>query len=416
MTSLLTAYASPGDFGWGVNWDEPDVRQEWYHNMSSVLQAGVCVRSNQLDYDEEVMHKSTQYLYDYVRQDPNTQRPFAMTVSLTHPHDPYAITQEYWDRYDDVDIPMPSVTIPENEQDPHSIRILKCIDQLGTHIPDEAIKRARRAYYGACSYVDDQVGRLMKTLRNCGLADNTIVVFSGDHGDMLGERGMWYKMSFLEMSARVPMVVHCPSKFTPRRVKQPVSTMDLLPTFVDMIGAKLNPILALDGRSLYQALLGVEDENHTVYGEYMGEGTITPVVMIRRRQYKYITSLVDPPQLFNLADDPKELNNLCESKEQNNVILATKFANEAAQKWDLQKMHDDAVTSQRKRRFVWEALTIGRFEAWDYQPIDDARQKYVRSNIPLDDLERRARFPVVDMLGRVSKVASAHGVAGAAGQ
>lgn len=75
----LTSDIYPGDFGWVVNWDEPDTRLEWYHNASSILQAGHCVRSNQLDYDEEVMYKSTQFLYDHVRQGPNS-RPFALTV------------------------------------------------------------------------------------------------------------------------------------------------------------------------------------------------------------------------------------------------------------------------------------------------------------------------------------------------
>jgi choline-sulfatase len=75
----LTADIYPGDFGWVVNWDEPETRLEWYHNASSILQAGPCVRSNQLDYDEEVMYKSTQFLYDHVRQGPGA-RPFSLTV------------------------------------------------------------------------------------------------------------------------------------------------------------------------------------------------------------------------------------------------------------------------------------------------------------------------------------------------
>jgi choline-sulfatase len=79
----LTSDIYPGDFGWAVNWDEPDTRLEWYHNASSILQAGPCIRSNQLDYDEEVMYRSTQYLYDHVRQGPDA-RPFALTVSLKH--------------------------------------------------------------------------------------------------------------------------------------------------------------------------------------------------------------------------------------------------------------------------------------------------------------------------------------------
>lgn len=81
----LTSDIYPGDFGWAVNWDEPGERLEWYHNSSSILQAGPCVRSNQLDYDEEVVYRSLQYLYDHVREGPDA-RPFCLTVSLTPHH------------------------------------------------------------------------------------------------------------------------------------------------------------------------------------------------------------------------------------------------------------------------------------------------------------------------------------------
>jgi choline-sulfatase len=155
----LTTDIYPGDLGWSVNWDKPEERQEWYHNMSSVMQAGPCVRSNQLDYDEDTMHKAQQYLYDYVRSDPETRRPFALTISLTHPHDPYTMIQEYWDRYEGVDIPLPKVEIAQADQDTHSQRLLKTIDLWDNPVPDEAKLRARRAYFAACSFVDDQAGR-----------------------------------------------------------------------------------------------------------------------------------------------------------------------------------------------------------------------------------------------------------------
>ncbi|KIW09567.1 choline-sulfatase [Verruconis gallopava] len=408
----LTSDIYPGDFGWQVNWDDPDTRLEWYHNASSVLQAGRCVRSNQLDYDEEVMYKSTQYLYDYVRQG-GDKRPFCLTVSLTHPHDPYAIHDEFWDMYEDVEIPMPKVKIPQEEQDSHSKRLLKCTDIWDSNLPEEAIRRARRAYFGACSYVDSNIGKLLKVLKNCHLDKNTIVIFSGDHGDMLGERGLWYKMSWFENSARVPLIVNYPPRFAPRRVPGVVSTMDLLPTLVEMIGGKKESILPIDGKSLYPALLGepIADE---VFGEYMGEGTISPVVMIRRGPWKYITSLVDEPQLFNLENDPEELQNLAKVPEY--AITATKFANEAARKWDLQAIHEKVLTSQRMRRVCWAALKQGKFESWDYNPEDDGRKKYIRSTIPLDDLELKARYPAVDALGRPLITASPHGIAGAKGE
>ncbi|KAH8689387.1 putative choline sulfatase [Talaromyces proteolyticus] len=306
----LTSDIYPGDYGWSVNWDEPDVRPDYYHNMSSVLDAGPVVRTNQLDYDEEVVYKSTQYLYDHVRH--RGDQPFCLTVSMTHPHDPYAMTKEFWDMYEDVDIPLPkTAALPHHQQDPHSQRVLKCIDLWGKEMPEDRIKAARRAYYAACTYVDTNVGKLLKALDNCGLTDDTIIVFTGDHGDMLGERGLWYKMVWYENSARVPFIVHAPKRFAAKRVKENVSTMDILPTFAGLVGAQLEPSLPMDGVSLVPYLTGGEGaKTDTVFGEYMAEGTLTPVIMIRRGKWKFIYSLLDPPMLYDLEADPLETTNL----------------------------------------------------------------------------------------------------------
>lgn len=137
------------------------------------------------------MHKSTRYLYGAARR-PASSRPFCLTVSLTHPHDPYTIHNEYWDRYENEEIPLPEVSIPQDKQDAHSQRLLRVCDLWDQDISEESIKRARRAYFGAVSYVDDNVGKLLKVLKECGMEEDTIVIFSSDHGDMLGERGLWY--------------------------------------------------------------------------------------------------------------------------------------------------------------------------------------------------------------------------------
>ncbi|KAL4998408.1 alkaline-phosphatase-like protein [Aspergillus recurvatus] len=306
----LTSDIYPGDYGWSVNWDEPDVRLDYYHNMSSVMDAGPVVRTNQLDFDEEVIYKSKQYLYDHVRQ--RNDQPFCLTVSMTHPHDPYAMTKEFWDLYEDVEIPLPKhAAIPHDQQDPHSRRILKCIDLLGKEMPEERIKAARRAYYAACTYVDTNVGKLLKVLDETGLRDDTIIVFTGDHGDMLGERGLWYKMAWFENSARVPFIVHAPKRFAPARISQNVSTMDILPTFAGLVGAPLIKELPMDGVSLVPYLTGEDGvKTDTVLGEYMGEGTQSPVVMIRRGRWKFVYSLIDPPMLFDVQNDPLEKVNL----------------------------------------------------------------------------------------------------------
>lgn len=386
----LTSDIYPADYGWAVNWDEPDVRASWYHNMSSVLQAGPCVRSNQLDFDEEVVFKARQYLYDHVRMSP--EQPFCLTVSMTHPHDPYTIPREYWDRYEGVDIPLPRQTIDQAEQDPHSQRLLKVIDLWDKPLPEDKIRDARRAYFGACSYIDDNIGKLLKTLEECGLAEDTLIVFSGDHGDMLGERSLWYKMHWFEMAARVPLLVHAPQRFAAHRVSQSVSTIDLLPTLVELAGSRVEDGLALEGRSLLPHLQG-NGGHDEVIGEYMAEGTTSPLMMIRRGPWKFVYSEQDPLLLFNLASDPQERENLAASVDYQQVLVD--FLTEARARWDIPAIQAATLASQRRRRLVAEALANGKLTSWDHQPWVDASQQFMRNHIDLDDLERRARYPQV---------------------
>ncbi|OWA50751.1 Choline-sulfatase [Hypsibius exemplaris] len=394
----LTSDIYPGDYGWTVNWDEPEIRPDWYHNMSSVLDAGPVVRTNQLDYDDEVIYKATQYLFDHVRH--RAGQPFALTVSMTHPHDPYAMTKDFWDLYEDVEIPMPRTpAIPHDQQDPHSVRVLKVIDLHGKAMPEERIRAARRAYFAACTYVDAQIGKLLKTLEDCGAADETIVVFSGDHGDMLGERGLWYKMVWYEMAARVPLLVYSPKRYDPKRVKENVSTMDLMPTFAAMAGAPLQPGLPLDGLSLMPYIEGTNGPKpDTVIGEYMAEGTLSPLVMIRRGQWKFVYSPIDPPQLFDLVADPTESKNLAVGGTTGKLaeVLAA-FLQEAAARWDFEAIREDVLRNQRRRRLVYSALGKGAPTVWDYAPPVDPSAIYVRnmSKGPLDDVEWISRWPRV---------------------
>lgn len=388
----LTSDIYPADFGWFANWDEFEKRPSYYHNMSSVTQAGTCVRSNQLDFDDEVVFNAKRYLYDHVRG--SDRRPFCLTVSMTHPHDPYACTEEYWNRYQDVEIDMPSVRIAPEDLDPHSKRLRFVYEADKTEVTEEQVRNARRAYYGNISYVDDKIGEIMKVLKETGLDRNTIIVFSGDHGDMLGERGLWYKMSWFESSARVPMIVHAPERFAPRRVDASVSTVDLLPTFLELAqgGQPAETVTPIEGRSLLPHLIG-ERGHDEVIGEYMGEGAIAPLVMIRRGDYKFVHTPVDPDQLFDLGRDPHELTNLANDPE--HAGLVAEFRQEAAARWDFDKVTEEVLWSQRRRQLVARSLMKGKITPWDFQPMVDASQQYMRNTIDLDDLEAKARFPRV---------------------
>src|SRR5688572_10898927 len=212
----LTTDIYPADFGWTPDWDHPHDRPSWYHNMSSVTDAGLCVRTNQIDYDDEVVFAAERAIYDHARGD--RKRPFCMVVSLTHPHDPFAIPERWWNLYRDEDIDLPRLGLGAVPLTPHEQRLWQVCDMSSAEITEAHIRNARRAYYGALSYVDDNIGRLLSVLRASGLEDYTIVIVTSDHGEMLGERGFWYKMSFFEGAARVPLLIHAPGLFAARRI------------------------------------------------------------------------------------------------------------------------------------------------------------------------------------------------------
>src|SRR6266700_2977874 len=325
--------------------------------MSPVTEAGPCLRSNQLDFDDEVAFAAERSLFGQVRS--GDERPFCYVVSFTHPHDPFAIPRAWWDLYRDADIPMPHA-VPGARPHPHA--------------------------------------RLLAVLRDTGRLDNTVVVVTSDHGEMLGERGAWYKMSCYEGAARVPLIVWSPPLFPPGRVPAAVSTMDLLPTLADVAGlaepagGKSPPGLVgpLDGRSLLPHLSGRPNRDEAV-AEYLAEGAIAPIVMIRRGRHKFIGSPADPDQLFDLVADPHEQVNL--AGDPASAGLADDFRREIAARWDLQALDRDVRLSQRRRLAVRQALDTGAQAPWDFTPAYDASHRYIRNHMDLADLERLARYP-----------------------
>jgi len=383
----LTTDIYPADFGWTPNWLDPDGRFDWwYHNLDSVIHAGVADATNQLDYDDEVGFRAVRKLRDLARTD--DERPFMLTASFTHPHDPYVARQEFWDLYDDVEIPLPTTrSLRDEEHDPHSVRLRKVIGADATGVTEEQILKARRAYLANCSYIDHWIRQIMEALEHHDLASNTIVVFTSDHGDMLGERGLWYKMNFFEHSARVPLIVHAPGRFDPARIATHSSLLDIAPTFMDLAGIEVPS--SLDGHSLVPQLGGFEDVLRTVAGEYLGEGAVAPIFMLRRGNLKYIFSTADGEQLFDLSVDPDERKNVADATEY--LGDAQALRNEVQDRWDVSQILIDVLASQADRRVVDDALRKGRYSAWDFQPTTDAAGQYMRNHLDLNDVEAGRR-------------------------
>jgi choline-sulfatase len=173
-----------------------------------------------------------------------------------------------------------------------------------------------------------------------------------------------------------------------------VSHVDLLPTLVEMAtGARRtewpDPV---DGRSLLPHLRDDGGHDEAIV-EYFAEGAIAPMIMIRRGQYKFIHTPVDPDQLFDVSNDPQERNNLAGNPAFAAQVAA--FRKEIAQRWDIPALHQAVLASQRRRRFHFEATTQGTIRSWDWQPFTDASQRYMRNHIELDTLEAMARYPRV---------------------
>ncbi|HEY1382135.1 MAG TPA: choline-sulfatase [Dongiaceae bacterium] len=390
----VTTDMYPGDFGWTPTWEQPQRIHWWFHNMLSVTEAGPYDRSLEMEHDDEVAYTSRRWLHEHARS--NDERPFMLCASFMQPHDPYLGPRTDYESYREDEIDLPAVPyVAPARREPIGKRLYDLYDRGEYRVTERHVRAARRGYYAMITYSDRLLGQVLKALEETGLAGNTIVVVSADHGDMMGERGLWYKMNFFEHSTRVPLVIHAPKALKPRRVSGHVSLMDLLPTFCDVAtdGKGLDYAAPVDGTSLLDLAAGLsKDRSNTVFGEYMAEGTFQPAFMIRRDQWKYVSCTGDPPQLYDLTADPHELRNL--AGDPKHAKLAQAFASEVVAKWDSAAIWTQVVESQRARILIQEALLKGRITPWDFQPFQDAAKQYNRNyGAELYDTDRRARIP-----------------------
>ncbi|HEY9549269.1 MAG TPA: sulfatase-like hydrolase/transferase, partial [Kiloniellaceae bacterium] len=252
------------------------------------------------------------------------------------------------------------------------------------------VRRARRAYFANISYLDEKIGRLLDVLRRCRLDEDTVVIFCADHGDMLGERGLWFKMSFFEGSARIPLMV-AGAGLGEGRVDTPVSALDILPTLLDLAGIDAEADAgALDGESLLP-LAGGGTRRRPVAMEYAAEGSAAPLVSIRDGRFKFNHCELDPPQLFDLAADPLERHDLAADPAQADRVAG--FMAQVRARWDMQRFDAEVRRSQARRWVVYDALRQGRHLPWDHQPDGRAAERYMRNHMDLNVVEEEARFP-----------------------
>ncbi|MGH2541522.1 MAG: sulfatase-like hydrolase/transferase, partial [Ardenticatenaceae bacterium] len=329
-----------------------------------------------LSYDEETHFRALEYIHERGRT--RATEPFFLVASYHHPHDPFHVTQELWDLYEGAEIDIPHY--PENLAESYSamdrwVNEVHETDQVNLGDP-ESLYQLRRSYYGLVSFIDRKVGGLLAALEQTGQRANTIVLFTSDHGDMLAEKRMVQKRCFYEWSARIPLIVHFPDgRHAGRKVAQPVSLMDLLPTLLDWAAVPAEERLPVDGTSLVELLEDSAAPERTVFSEYHIEKVRAPCFMVRRGPYKYIYIHGHDSQLFDLAADPGEWNNLAGQAEAQGVeealrkLILTQF--------DPEQIAADGATSVRRRELIHRAMERNDTH-WDYFPYFDATRQYVR--------------------------------------
>ena len=388
----LTTDIFPSDFGFMAarpkdgHSDFADVHE---HPIAiDYVTAGVRQWSMGLDFDEETHFRSLEYLrgkrshYTGTLQKalpPRDERPFFLCASFTHPHEPFHVTQELWDAYDGAEIELPWVPDDLARMEHPMDKMLNAYH--GTHRVDlddpEALLSLRRAYLGLVTYVDRKVGELLRALGDLGLAENTLLMFLSDHGDMLGERRMVQKRSFYEYSAQIPWIVWYPGVLPGGvTVPEPVSIVDVMPTILDLVGVPDDAVLPIDGRSVVPLMRGQRDPERTVFGEIHGGGVTTTCFMVRRGAFKYMHVTGHPAQLYNVRDDPREERNLSGRVEYAGIESDLYAA--LLSEFDSEDIEQRVTVSLARRRVVKAAMLETGLPKWDYQPFFDATDRYWR--------------------------------------
>ena len=382
----LTPEIYPSTHAWTPDWNESPVPNPGTA-VDQLDTAGLCTWNLQLDHDEEVSFRALEALRDQARlQQAPEANPFFLCASFTQPHEPFLTTQKQWDRYDHGLIPKQTAPAqPFEDMHPYN-QWLQVHHMVDDYPPSgESIRNARHAYLGMVSDFDDRVGALLSELDRLGLADNTVIVVTSDHGEMLGEHGMWFKRTFYEESARIPLLFAGPG-VEKQRITTEVSLLDLFPTFLDLGAAEIET--EHDGRTLAPLLRGQSDpDRDPVLIEYLSEGVCQPMRTAVKDRLKYVHVAEEKELLFDLRIDPNERVNLVSipAHKERLETLRTFLHRD----YDPATLREEVLASQQQRR---KAHTENPDPGWDVAPDFDPSEQYVRKqNAQVTNTDRR--FP-----------------------
>jgi len=320
-------------------------------NMAKDVGSGETTYSN---YDKKIAEDATKWILNRKAGD----KPWVLFVSFVCPHFPLIAPPEFYDMYPENEVPWP-LLYEEHQRSKHPYyeAMRKCMN-YDDYFDEEKVRKATSAYFGLCSFLDHNVGLVLDALQNSQFADNTNIIYTSDHGDALGMRGMWGKSTMFEESAGVPMILKGPNLPKSKKIKTPVSLVDIFPTVVDSLNLSPNSRdIDLPGKSLLKIAQEKDDYERVVLSEYHAAASPVGAFMLRKGKYKYVYFAEGyDPQLFNLEEDPYEQNDLF-SNENFKDILNSFYDN-------LLKICDpEAVNKRAKKEQNDKILKHGGIEA-----------------------------------------------------
>jgi choline-sulfatase len=254
-------------------------------------------------YDRDIAADAQIWLHEQARRQ---QRPWCLFVSLVTPHFPLIAPPEHFYAYPATRVPMPKAYAPAERPDHPFLRDYAETIPYDASVRGEAdVKRMLAGYFGLVSFMDEQVGKILRALEETGLAGTTRVLYTSDHGDNAGARGLWGKSTMYEESVGVPMILAGPGLPHGRLVDTPASLIDVFPTITAALGHDL-PAPDPEARSLLDLAEGAE-QDRAVTAEYHAAGSREAAFLLRTRRWSYVRYASYPPQLFDRAADPEEL-------------------------------------------------------------------------------------------------------------
>jgi choline-sulfatase len=257
-------------------------------------------------FDQKITADAVAWLKEHGREG---ERPFALFVSYPSTHPPFAVPADFHDRIDATNVCLPKGFRPHERSEHPADRHLRHIMDTGD-LTEDLVRRIQVGYLALVAHLDQEIGRLLQTLEDLGLTDDTRIVYTSDHGDLAGQHGLLGKFCLYEGSIGVPLIMAGPDIPKGQRIEQIASHVDLFPTILKAMGCPLAPEDAdLPGRSLWPAIQE-EEADVTGFAEYHAVGSKAGSFMLRERDWKLIYHVGMPAQLFDLASDPDERQDL----------------------------------------------------------------------------------------------------------